>query len=142
MNVLLVILNGCLLTLAVASNALLIKGLGKFSAVLALNVTGIVIVGFYFFIIKKQRKIKLSNVPKYLFLSGAMGIISTIFSSLAALNIGITLAVAAALSTRIVTAGTIDHFGFFEREKVRFSRDRILGFALMFIGIFIMTLKI
>jgi transporter family-2 protein len=71
-----------------------------------------------------------------------MGIISTIFSSLAALNIGITLAVAAALSTRIVTAGTIDHFGFFEREKVRFSRDRILGFALMFIGIFIMTLKI
>lgn len=139
MNLLLVILNGCLLTLAVASNALLIKGLGKFSAILVLNMIGIIVVGLYFFIIKKQKKIILSNIPKHLFLSGALGIISTMLSSLAVLNIGATLAIAAMLSTRIITAGVVDNYGLFEREKRKFLPKRTLSFVLMFSGIIIMT---
>ncbi len=139
MNLLLVILNGCLLTLAVACNALLIYGFGKFSAILFLNMIGITFVGFYFFIIKKQNKINLNNIPKHLFLSGALGLISTMLSSLAVLNIGATIAVAATLSTRIITAGVVDHFGLFERERRKFILKRILSFSLMFIGIIIMT---
>jgi transporter family-2 protein len=140
MNVLLVILNGSLLSIAVAANALLIKSVGKFSAILILNLIGFVLIGFYFYVLKKNQLTNLDGIPKYLFLSGALGIISTMLSSLAALNIGTTLAVAAMLSTRIVTAGVVDNYGFFERERRKFLPKRLISFALMFIGILIMVL--
>jgi len=138
-NLLLVIINGSLLTLAVAFNALLIKGLGKFSAIFILNLAGFILVGLYFFVIKKRTTIKLNNIPKYLFLSGLLGLASTMLSSLAALNIGTTIAIAATLSTRIFTAAIVDHYGYFEREKRKFLPKRLISFLLMFTGIIIMT---
>lgn len=139
MNVLLVILNGTFLTLAVAVNAVLIKSLGKFSAILMLNLIGFLMIGSYFYIIKKNKMNSLRHIPKYLFLSGALGIISTLLSSLAALHIGTTIAVAAMLSTRIITAGVVDNYGFFERKRRKFVPKRILSFACMFAGIIIMV---
>jgi transporter family-2 protein len=140
MNVFLVILNGSLLTMAVAANALLIKSVGKFSAIFILNLVGFLLIGFYFFVFKKSKMVSLSDIPKYLFLSGALGIISTMLSSLAALHIGTTIAVAAMLSTRIITAGVVDNYGFFERERRKFLPKRLMSFALMFAGILIMVL--
>lgn len=139
MNVLLVILNGTFLTLAVAANAVLIKSLGKFSTILMLNLIGFLMIGSYFYIIKKNKMNSLHHIPKYLFLSGALGIISTLLSSLAALHIGTTIAVAAMLSTRIITAGVVDNYGFFERKRRKFVPKRILSFACMFAGIIIMV---
>ncbi len=140
MDILSAILNGVFLSLVVAINGVLMQGAGNFSALLIINVSGFALVCIYYFGIRRYRLPSLKGIPGYFFFSGFLSMFSTLFSSLSAIHIGLTLSVCLALFTRIVTAALIDHYGFFEREKRPFKPLRLISFAIMFGGAAVMML--
>ncbi|QGU94390.1 EamA-like transporter family protein [Clostridium bovifaecis] len=130
---------GLLIAVMVTFNGILASYAGDYLAVLIVQVTALVTISLILII--KRKKINLKReIPFYLFLGGAIGVVLTLFNNICFKHLGVSLTLSLGLLGQSVAAVIIDHFGLLGMDKYEFNKEKLIGFALAFAGISIMII--
>ena len=72
--------------------------------------------------------------PAWLWLSGVMGVIIVLSLTFAPNRIGVLAFAAILIAGQLIASALIDHFGLFGLERIGFTWERAIGFALLAAG--------
>ena len=76
-----------------------------------------------------------------MFTGGLIGILTVLFTNASFSTLGVSLTVSLSLLGQLITSLLVDHFGYFNLPINKFDKKKILGFIIIIIGIYIMTLQ-
>ncbi|EQK44131.1 hypothetical protein C672_0659 [[Clostridium] bifermentans ATCC 638] len=139
MNYLISILTGVVLSIMVVLNGDLGNATGNYISSVIIHFVGLI--GIIILLVVTKSKIKnLKGIPFYMFSGGLIGILTVLFTNISFTNLGVSLTVSLALLGQLVTSIVIDHFGYFGLEVNKFEKKKTIGFGIIILGIFIMTL--
>ncbi len=137
MNKLSAVFIGVMIAIMITFNGIFAKQTNDYLSVLIVHIAGILTVSLIL-IIKKKKVVIDSKIPKYLFLAGAIGVFVTLFNNMCINKLGVSLTLALGLLGQSILSGIIDHFGLLGMKVHRFKPKKLIGFAIVFIGIIIM----
>lgn len=136
MYYLLSILSGVLIAIMVTLNGSLTTWHGVYLASVIIHFVGLVFVVLFM----KFRKEKIfgshKRLPFYLYLGGAVGVITTVTNNMAFGKISVSAILALALLGQSISAIVIDHFGLFHMKVQKFNPKKLFGYAFVLVGIF------
>ncbi len=130
-------ISGILLSVMISVNGSLSDQYGAFSAAVIIHVVGSLF-ALSFYMIHREKKALFTHRPKWIYLGGAIGVLTTIFSNLAFGHISMTSIVALGLLGQTVTSLFIDILGLFGMEKRPFQKTSLFGLAFAVFGVFLM----
>lgn len=138
MNIFLAILIGVLLSFMVLTNGSLAGYLGNYPSTVINHAIGLSLVLLIFFF--KKIKIKtLAGAPFYIYLGGAVGVFTVLFTNLSFTHLGISSTLALSLLGQSITSIIIDHFGLLGMPKIKFNIKKSIGISFVGVGIFLMS---
>lgn len=130
---------GVLITVMILFNGVLSQHIGNYSAAFIIHLIGLVII----WIIILIKKVKISfdrSVPMYIYSGGLLGVFTILFNNISFSYLGASLTLALGLLGQSVASIVFDHFGMLGMQVTKFKKEKLLGLAIIFIGIVIMTL--
>ncbi|MGG7165043.1 DMT family transporter [Clostridium ihumii] len=139
MNNLYCLLIGILITLMTTFNGILSENIGNYTSTVIVHLVGLLSTIFVM-LFSKRKIIFNKNIPLYLYSAGAIGVLTVLFNNISFNAVGISLTLSLGLLGQSLTSMIIDHYGLFGMKINKFNKKKILGFALMTIGIIIMTI--
>ena len=77
----------------------------------------------------------LKDLPWYLYIGGALGIIITYGVASSIPELGVAVATTAIIAAQVLTAAGIDHFGCFGLEEIPFTWIKFLGIVFLAVGV-------
>ena len=131
------LLTGLVIAVMVSLNGRLAQQYGVFISAVIVHVVGVV----FAFLLCRARKNKIAikwNQPIWLYLGGAIGVLTTVFNNFAYGKISMTSIIALGLLGQTVASLFIDCLGLFGMEKHPFRKTSIVGLVFSLAGIFIM----
>ncbi len=134
---LLALLTGIILSIMVLINGNLTDHYGLFLAAVIIHVVGSMS-AFLLCMIQKEKKPLFTHHPKWIYLGGAIGVFTTVFTNFAYGHISVTSIVALGLLGQAITSLVIDTLGLFGMKKQAFGKRSIPGFVVSFLGILFM----
>lgn len=134
---LLVLLTGILTSVMISINGELASQYDVFFASAVIHLVGSVF-AIILCALQKEKKPLLHHTPKWIYLGGAIGVITTVFQNLACSLINMTSIVALGLLGETVISLFIDGFGLFGMKKQPFRKTSIIGLVFALAGIVIM----
>jgi transporter family-2 protein len=136
MYYLLALLTGALITVMVALNGQLTDTHGLYSASVIIHVVGLAAVSFLL-LIKRESPFTKSGgpIPRYLYLGGAVGVITVLLTNSAFGNISVSAILALGLFGQSLMGIAVDQYGLFGMGKHPFDRFKLAGLSLMLLGI-------
>jgi len=132
------IFSGLLIAIMVTLNGMLDMKLGGFSTLFIIHIIGLVSISLVLIIKKDIVKID-KNMPVYLFLGGAIGVVMILSNNACFKVLGISLTLALGILGQMVSAAFVDHYGLFGMTKHKFHRKKIIGFLIIIAGLGLMT---
>lgn len=131
------LLTGLVIAIMVALNGRLTQQYGNFTAAIIIHVVGVV---FAFLLCKaaKKRISRKKGQPLWLYLGGAIGVLTTVFNNFAYGKISLTSIVALGLFGQTIASLLIDCLGLFGMKKHPFRKSSIPGLVFSFAGILVM----
>ncbi|HOV79136.1 MAG TPA: DMT family transporter [Bacillota bacterium] len=114
-------------------NSALGKVVGLWETTFVVHLTGLILVTVLLFVCRLGDG-SLANVvqaPWYTFLGGAIGVLIIYGVVRSMPRVGVAPATTAIILGQVLTAGLVDHFGFFGMNKIPFNYYKILGTLLM-----------
>ncbi len=133
------VLIGVLIAVMISFNGVLAGRTSSMFSVLVVHAVGLLAVSLI--AIFKKEKIDLKGkIPAYVFLAGMVGVLLTYLNNICIGALGVSLTLALGLAGQSILSCVIDHFGLFGMKAYRFSSRKIVGFALVFIGVTVMVL--
>ncbi len=141
----LVILIATLGGVAVAIQAQMVgqldKSLGTIESVFITYGGGGLLIGFVMLAMRGGNLSSISAVPLYTLLAGAVGllIVGTIGYSVP--RIGLVAAFTLIVSAQFISGALIDHYGLLGAELRQLTMSRVLGIAIMLLGVWIVIKK-
>ena len=139
MNNLYCLLIGILITLMTTFNGILSENIGNYTSTVIVHLVGLLSTIFVM-LFSKRKIIFNKNIPLYLYSAGAIGVLTVLFNNISFNAVGISLTLSLGLLGQSLTSMIIDHYGLLGMKINKFNKNKILGFALMTIGIIIMTI--
>lgn len=139
MNNLYCLLIGILITLMTTFNGILSENIGNYTSTVIVHLVGLLSTIFVM-LFSKRKIIFNKNIPLYLYSAGAIGVLTVLFNNISFNAVGISLTLSLGLLGQSLTSMIIDHYGLLGIKINKFNKKKILGFALMTIGIIIMTI--
>lgn len=79
----------------------------------------------------------LKKIPIYLFVGGVMGAVFVSSVVLLVPRIGVTTTLGASIVGQLIIASIIDHYGFFNIPIHTISFGRVIGIALLLVGVYL-----
>lgn len=137
MYIFLSVLTGVVLSVMIAINGNLTNLYGAFWAAVIIHCVGS-LVAFALCKMEKEQRPIFGQGPVWIYLGGAIGLITTVFQNFAFGKISVTSLIALGLLGQTLTSCVIDHFGLFDCPKRPFSGKQLPGLACSFAGIFLM----
>lgn len=134
----LALLTGVILAVMVAINGNLTAEYGTFPAAAIIHAVG-TLFALVLCSMQKNKKPLLGHHPLWIYLGGAIGVLTTVFNNLAYGTITMTSIVALGLLGQTVTALLIDSLGLFGMQRRPFRKTSLWGFAFAVVGIFVMV---
>lgn len=136
---LLCLLSGVLLAFVIVLNGSLTGFYGAYIATVIVHIVGTTVA---YFAMKgaKQSWRPEEKLPLWMYSGGLIGILTTIFQSLAFGQLGVTTVMALCLFGQTVTSLAVDTMGLFGLERQRINRGMILGVAVSLCGVLYMLL--
>lgn len=134
---LLSLLIGVIITVMVAVNGGLTMQYGVFGATIIIHIVG----SLSAFLLIKMRRKQTPNqhsIPIWLYMGGAIGVLTALFNNLAYGKIGLTSIVALSLLGQTATSLLIDSFGLFGMRKYPLKAPMLIGMGISVIGLFMM----
>ncbi len=132
------LLIGTLIAIMIAFNGRLSSTMGTYSSLVLIHFIGYI----FLVIIMLIKKIKIPfkmHLPLYLYSAGAMSVFTVLFNNISFPKIGVSLPVALGLLGQIGTSLVFDHYGLLGMPKIHFNNKKLIGFAIIIVGICIMT---
>jgi transporter family-2 protein len=139
MNYSLSVIIGGLVAIMILFNGTLSVYLGNYGSIMVIHFVGLI--GMIFLLLFYKKSLK--NTLKYsylLYMGGAVGIFTVIFSNISFVKIGASLTLAVSLFSQTTLSVLLDHYGIGNREKVIVNKKKFIGFFLIVIGIIIMAI--
>ncbi|WP_084522243.1 DMT family transporter [Atopobium fossor] len=137
MYIFLSLLTGMVLSVMIAINGNLTSLHGMFWAAVIIHLVGSV-AAFVLCKMEKEQKPIFNQGPIWMYLGGAVGLITTMFQNFAFGKISVTGLIALGLLGQTITSIGIDYFGLFNGSKRPFFAKQLPGLLLSFAGIFLM----
>lgn len=137
---LLAILTGMVISVMIAINGGLTKVYGAYLTAVVIHVVGVLFALILCSTGKKKIQIR-SSAPKWAYLGGVIGVITTFCNNCAYGKISMTSIVALGLLGQSVTAVVLDSHGFLGIPPKKMEKTAWIGFAPAIIGIFVMLDK-
>lgn len=134
---LLSLFTGFLLAIMISINGNLSLQYGVFWSAVIIHIVG-VIAAFLFRLLKKEKRPLFSHGPKWIYLGGAVGVLTTLFNNLSFKYISLTSIVALGLFGQMATSAFIDALGLWGMKKYPFQKSALFGYAFALAGIFFM----
>ena len=145
------LLTGILISVMIAFNGGLTNQYGVYSATVIIHIVGLVLITIV--VLAKREKPITTGKPQFaangqpypaadserrawfLYLGGAIGVLTTIFNNFAFGRISVSAILALGLFGQSIAGLVIDQNGFFGMPKHLFSRRKLIGLALILAGI-------
>ncbi len=137
MNIFITNFLGVLLTFMIILNSGLSNNLNMVMSLVFIHVVGL-LGTFVINIFKKDSVAFKKSVPFYLYLGGALGVITVSSNNFAFYTIGASLTAALALLGQTVSSVVVDSYGLQGTPKQHFNKKKLLGISVILIGIIIM----
>lgn len=135
------ILAGILVSLQGVFNTRVSEKIGQWETTSLVHLSGFVFSILILLLFGKGNMGKIGEVNPYYLLGGVFGVI-IVFSVIQGISLlGTTFAVAILLVTQLLVSATIDYFGLFGTQAVRFDFTKVLGVMVMILGIVIFKWK-
>ena len=122
---------GVLISVMVAFNGGLTGAYGVYTATVIIHVVGLCLISFFV----KRKELFVKNIAWYLYLGGAIGVLTTVFNNFSFGRISVSAILALGLLGQSVAGIIIDHFGLFGMKKYKFNAIKLAGFVWIFIGL-------
>ena len=135
-----VFISGASMSIMTLMNGELEKIYGIVLSNLIVQFVGFITILFATFGLKKWVS-PTSSIPLYLYSGGILSAMIIILSNIAYKSINITTITALGVLGQIISSLLIDSFGFLGCSRTKFNRKKILGFALIFVGVFLLVMK-
>jgi transporter family-2 protein len=127
------LLTGILISVMVAFNGGLTKQYGVYSATVIVHITGLILISVL--VLLKRERVFSKKHTWFLYLGGAIGVLTTVFNNMAFGRISISAILALGLFGQSITGLIIDQYGLFNMPKHPFSKRKYIGFFLILGGI-------
>lgn len=130
---------GASATMQTLVNSLMGRIAGVWEANFVTHLTGLITVSAVVFIgLGGGNLPKIMGAPKIAFLGGPLGVIIIASIVAAVSRLGMAYGLALMVLAQMVTAGLIDHFGWFGVAKIPFTIPRLLGILALVVGSLLM----
>lgn len=130
-------LVGILIAVMVFFNGILANNLGNYLSTVIVHVVGLICV-ILVLVINKTKISLYKNIPIYLYSAGAIGVFTVLFNNIGFIRLGASITLALGLLGQSVSSIIIDHYGLLGMEIIKFDKKKLIGFALISLGIVIM----
>ncbi|AMJ40906.1 DMT family transporter [Anaerotignum propionicum] len=132
-------LDGVLIGLMVVLNGILASKTGNTQSLVIIH--GVGFLGSIVLLIGSRTRLKsIKGLPYYLFTAGALGIFTVLFNNISFLKLGATLTLCLNLLGQLFASMIIDHFGLLGQQINKVNFLKLLGVAIMTLGIIAMIL--
>jgi transporter family-2 protein len=131
------LVTGILISVMVAFNGGLTEQYGVYSATVIIHIAGL----FFITVMTISRRERFLSERKawYLYLGGAIGVMTTVFNNLAFSRISVSSILALGLFGQTITGLIFDQYGLLNVPKHPFKKRKIYGLLLILCGIISMT---
>lgn len=131
-------LIGVLISIMIAFNGVLANYIGNNYSSVIIHIVGLL--GISFILLLNKNKMSMpKNIPLYMYSAGAIGVLTVLFSNISFNTLGASITLSLGLLGQSVSSIMIDNYGLFGMKVDKFDKKKIIGFALISLGIFIMT---
>jgi len=124
---------GILISVLVAFNGGLTERYGVYLATVIIHIVGLIVIAFI--VIIKRDKVFAKRHAWFLYLGGIAGVATTIFNNVAFGRISVSAILALALFGQNVAGIVVDQYGILGMPKHEFSKHKLIGLAIVLIGI-------
>lgn len=129
---------GILISIMVAFNGHLSKGLGTYSSLVLIHLIGFIgVLAIIFY--KKLRVSFKNNLPLYLYSAGAISVFTVMFNNLTFAVLGVSLPLALGLLGQLLISLAFDHYGLLGMPKIKFNKKKFFGLSIITAGIIVMA---
>lgn len=133
------ILTGVLVTIMVSFNAILSKNFGNYTSTIIIHTVGLIAILLVLTV--KRLKIPFDrSISPFAYTAGFIGVFTVLFCNSAMITLGASLSVALGLFGQGITSIIVDHYGFLGMKVVKFNKKKLIGFAIMVLGLVVMTI--
>ncbi len=137
MNIFITNFLGVLLTFMIILNSGLSNNVGMVVSLFFIHIVGL-LGTLVINILKKDNLAYKKSVPFYLYLGGALGVITVGSNNVAFVTIGASLTAALALLGQTVSSVLVDSYGLQGAPKQPFNKKKLIGISVILIGIIVM----
>lgn len=130
---------GSLISVMITFNSQLEGKVGSMYSLIIIHLVGLIAIILIMIIKRESVSIK-RDVPKYLFLGGAVGVALTLSNIITIGGIGVTLTTSLAVFGQLIFSSFIDHYGLFGMKKYKFNIKKLMGFTIIIVGLIVMTI--
>ncbi len=131
-------LIGVLISIMVAFNGVLANYIGNNYSSVIIHIVGLIGISFILLLNKNKMSIR-KNIPLYMYSAGAIGVLTVLFSNISFNTLGASITLSLGLLGQSVSSIMIDNYGLFGMKVNKFNKKKIIGFALISLGIIIMS---
>ena len=127
------LLTVVLISVMIAVNGGLTTQYGVYTAAVIIHIVGLVLISSVI-LIKRERPFS-SRHAWFLYLGGAIGVLTTVFNNFAFSRISVSSILALGLFGQSITGLVIDQYGLLGMQKHPFAKWKLIGLSLIFAGI-------
>lgn len=136
MNYLLTVATGMLVSIMIALNGGLSNQYGVYASTVIIHIVGLVAISLIV-IMKKERPFA-KRTDWLFYMGGVIGVATTSFNNIAFGRISVSAILALALLAQSVLGLFFDHYGWLGMPRHAFRKKKIVGLALLLLGIVVM----
>jgi len=127
------LLMGVLISVMIAVNGGLTERYGLFTATVIIHIVGLLFI--IAVVLIKREKLFPKLFPWYLYLGGAIGVLTTVSNNFSFGRISVSAILALGLLGQSVSGIAIDHNGLLGMKKYPFTKEKLIGLVLIIAGI-------
>ena len=129
---------GALISIMLSFNGSLEGNVGLTYSLIIIHTVGLFTIAIIM-LIKRAKITVREKLPIYMFFGGARGVTLTLVTMITRRTRGVALTTSLAVFAQLIFSSFIDHFGLFGMNKYRFNKKKLIGFAIVLVGLVIMT---
>jgi transporter family-2 protein len=133
------VLGGVFVAVMIAINGELTSYYGLYSATVVIHLVGLIFITMLL-ALRRKRFLPAKKLPFHLYLGGAVGVATVVFTNMAYSKISVSAILAIGLLGQCLTSLVFDQYGFLNMPKHTFVKTKLIGIALVVLGIVSMTM--
>lgn len=138
MNKYLSAFTGALIAVMILFNGVLANAFGNYSSSVIVHIVGLVTIFLVQVIAGSKTNPRTGRIPLYLYSAGVIGVFTVVFTNIGFSALGVSATIALGLLGQTLVSVIVDHFGLFGMKVIRFEKKKMIGLAVILLGVITM----